>query len=138
MENETIIRRATLFKDKALLGIVTDPGSMGQHKLKSVMTTGCGFKTNPLADEHLIAAEVGVEAEELVLGQPRAFADGTARLARLHPMHLVTGQLRLWLWLRLRLRLWLRFWLWVWLWLRLWLWLWLWLLTIIAGRLRLT
>ena len=72
------------------------------------MTTGCGFKADPLADEELLAAEVGVEAEELVLSQPRALPHGTARLARLHPVHLVAGQLqlwlRLWLWL-LRLRL---------------------------------
>ena len=57
------------------------------------MTTGCGFKADPLADEELLAAEVGVEAEELVLSQPRALPHGTARLARLHPVHLVAGQL---------------------------------------------
>ena len=61
------------------------------------MTTGCGFKADPLADEELLAAEVGVEAEELVLSQPRALPHGTARLARLHPVHLVAGQLQLWL-----------------------------------------
>jgi hypothetical protein len=57
------------------------------------MTTGCGFKADPLSDEELLAAEVGVEAEELVLGQPRALPHGTACLACLHPMHLVTSKL---------------------------------------------
>ena len=44
------------------------PRVRGQRKLKSVMTPGCGFKADPLADEQLLAAEVGVEVEELVLG----------------------------------------------------------------------
>ena len=70
-----------------------DAGTRGQCKLKSVMTTGCGFKADPLADEEVVAADVGVEAEEVVQGQPHALRQAIARLAFLHPVHLVAGQL---------------------------------------------
>jgi len=52
------------------------------------------LKADPLADKYLLAVDVGVEAEELLLGQPRALAHGKARLARLHSVHIGACQLR--------------------------------------------
>lgn len=56
---------------------------------------GCSsVEADPLADEDLGAVDVGVEAEELVLCQPRALRHGEARLVRLHPAHRVARQVR--------------------------------------------
>lgn len=51
-------------------------------------------KTNPLADEELPAVDVGVEAEELLQGQPGGLRHSEARLPLMHPVHLSAEQLR--------------------------------------------
>ena len=53
-----------------------------------------GIKANPLADEDLLAVDVGVEAEELLQGQPGGLRHGEACLPLLHPVHLVADQRR--------------------------------------------
>ena len=46
---------------------------------------GNGSKTDPLADEEVVAVDVGVEAKELLQGQPGSLRHCEARLALFHP-----------------------------------------------------
>ena len=55
---------------------------------------GNGSETDPLADEEVVAVDVGVEAEELLQGQPGSLRHREARLVLFHPVRLLADQRR--------------------------------------------
>lgn len=59
-------------------------------------STNVGIKTNPLADEEVLAVHVGVEEVELLQGQPGGLRHGDAGLVFLHPVRLDAVQRHRW------------------------------------------